>query len=292
LRPRPRLRYGLSVMHDLWPLLLGLLLVSIAYLIVQHRSLATWKQRAEKNEADRSKAQSQVTALESKLDTVRTQLEDLRSEIRDTKTKLKKQRRMTAEASAKKKSIDRSEDPERPAYVVRVSPQELESEHREAMDAVRAAQENLTEENIALRRELEALRAQTVTPSAIEAVAETDTAEADAILALEAAKNDLASELREARQKLRHTEKDKNIALRKARSHTTLYQVIKGQLDLAEDKLAMMRMKYEGAKDPRHIKEGRSDPAEHEPLSSDLHESHDDEATPLDSPTDLLRDAS
>ncbi|MBK8010048.1 MAG: hypothetical protein IPK13_01755 [Deltaproteobacteria bacterium] len=107
---------------------------------------------------------------------------------------------------------------------------------------------------------------------------------------------------RQAAQQVKKIEKQRTEAEHRARAATkraasnhALYQVIKGQLELTEDRLALLKQRYEGARSPAEIeaalrkdrkKERRAARAlEPKPASTDSTDSRDSkESTPADTP--------
>jgi hypothetical protein len=257
-------------MNDFAPILLVLLVGVVGYAVV------LWKKLA--------KAEQFLRAETQTLDEKRQEIEKVRKEVRERATELEHTKKLLTEAKNKQKRQDRpppkegakkgrdnQEDvPSAIAAVVHVSDQELAAQHRRVVEKLERDLEDARAELDAMKkreaeRQAETARALKSLENAAaaneakaEAVAETRKSSDEEVAALrtqiEALKRasverekDLRSELRRAQDSIGHER-------RRASNHQQLYQVIKGQLELTEDRLAALRRKYEGAKTPEELK--------------------------------------
>jgi chromosome segregation ATPase len=205
----------------------------------------------------------------------RDELEDLRKQLQDTKAKLKRQQKDPQEGTGKKRQ--RSQIPQVPddeevtaAAIVRVGDREIEEAHRKEVEKLddeldrleselKRANETIDKMKRAEERRKEdaELAAKALAGSTAAAVAEGATQE-EKIAALteqlETLKRAAAEEQKRLSSEVTKLEVKAKNAQKRASNNHSLYLVVKGQLELAEDKLALLRMKYEGAKKPEGMR--------------------------------------
>lgn len=196
------------------------------------------------------------------------ELEEVRRHLQEAKAKLKKREKdPERESAGPSKKQSKAEEPAGPVLapiVVRVSDQELSNEHRITVDrlegeieSLKAQLQEVTRRDEAMKREAERAANALKAAAAGEAVrAESspgDTKKPDEELRalkaqLEVMTRAAIENERGLKKELRRSEENARHALRRAANNAQLYAVIKGQLELAEDRLASYKLKYEGAK--------------------------------------------
>lgn len=271
-------------MNDLTPILLLVLAGAVAAVVF------LWRKT--------SKLEELLGAEQKALEGKRDEIERARKEVRDRREELEQTRKQLQEAKAKvqrkkelpapqekapaKKAAEVEAAPTLAAFV-RVTDQEVEEAHRRAIERLEQELEGAKTElsrlkELDARREAEARRAAEALereraraaggdapPKAPEPPPPPAASAAEEIEALktqiEALKRASVERERELSRRLAKAEGDNAHVLRRAANNLQLYQVIKGQLELTEDKLAGLRRKYEGAKsiDELRREEGRSE---------------------------------
>src|SRR5258706_14412320 len=84
---------------------------------------------------------------------------------------------------------------------------------------------------------------------------------------------------KELRRELRRSQENAGTATKRANNTHQLYQVIKGQLELLEDRLAALHRKYEGAMTPDEIRREQKKVARTRAVSNGSSISHVDSQT-------------
>ncbi len=261
-------------MSQLQPILLVLLLGAVGYAVYLWRKISGLEGslRADRQASDERRADLEKARKESR--ERRDELEDLRKQLQDAKGKLKRQQRDHEEGQGKKRRggtlAERADESESAAAIVRVGDREVEEAHRREVDRLEAEIQRANQE---LRRANDTIekmkRAEERKKEDAELAAKALAGEESAPVAegaTEAEKISLLTEQLETLKRAASVEqkrlssevmkldvKAKN-ALKRATNNHSLYLVVKGQLELAEDKLALLRMKYEGAKKPEEMK--------------------------------------
>lgn len=199
------------------------------------------------------------------------QLEQLKKQLQETKNKLADKKKSQAAnsqggGSKKQKAAEDSSQEMSAASVVHVTDQELETQHRAVRERLEAQVAEAKAEVERLKRAEERRRAETEratqaimkdqAPAAEVASAARTPEEQVAALKAQLEAFQLAANEREKslRRELKRAEAGASSAHRRANGNQALYQVIKGQLEIAEDRLALYRRKYEGAKKPESLK--------------------------------------
>lgn len=214
------------------------------------------------------------------VDQLKRQLQDLRNKVE----RLKKELHEAKTQAQTKAKADDAPSPDSAAGRVRVSTQELEAEHRQrvqkleaelkkartevdklrAKEKARAAEAEKARKALLADQELEAAEAAPsgdLSPEAqVEALRER----------LEALQTAAATRERELKKRLNNADSDARAAQRRAANNHALYLVIKGQLDVAEDRLALLRRKYEGAKRPNELVQAQPLPEAEPPPADEL----------------------
>ncbi|MEO1336371.1 MAG: hypothetical protein AAFV29_12040, partial [Myxococcota bacterium] len=259
-------------MSDLSPILLVLLLIAGAVAFVMFRrttaleaELQTEKQNAKdkRDDAEKARTQSRERVKE---------LEQLRKQLQDTKAKLK---RVQKDQHTQKKAAKLSgQDEDVPAVnkgsaasTVRVTNDELQREHnkmvsslRKELDSARSKIGRLEAAEAKRKAEAEAAAKAIQAGDAMKTEAPAAAAETpeDQVAALqtqlEAFKRAAGQQEKKVRRDLKKAEARANAAHRRANSSHNLYLVIKAQLELTSDRLAMLKRKYEGAMPPEALK--------------------------------------
>lgn len=203
------------------------------------------------------------------------ELDETKKQLQEARNKLKKRERDETEPREKpKKGKSEREEAAAPApVIVRISDQELAAEHLRTV-------QRLEDEITALRSDLAAAKkrddarardaeraskmlseaasapqaAAAPAPVAVAAPAVAASAvpaaeEAAALRAqLDAMKKVAIDREKDLKREIRRAQDDAKHALRRAANNQALYAVLHGQLELAEDRLAAYKLKYEGAK--------------------------------------------
>lgn len=298
-------------MSELQPLLLVLLAAAIGAAALFWRkiaaleaSLRTERQALEgkRSEIDKVKQDSRQRLEE---------LEATKRQLADTRSKLKKREQKELPAgsggSKRQRAAEEVNAPElgSAATVVRIADHELESRYRETTDRLEgelaeARQEVERLKKAEERRKAEAERAAKAlaaaaatteapapaAPAAMEAAA-TPEAQKEALEAqLEAFRRAAVERERSLEKKLAQAEGRANAANKRAASNHSLYQVIKGQLEIAEDKLALFKRKYEGAKKPESLKPERPRAEKNKPRTEAAVEQAAVEQAPAEAPVE------
>ncbi len=262
-------------MSDLSPILLVLLLIAAAVAFVMYRRTTTLEAQLlaeQKNVKDKHDAAEQVRTQNR---TRGRELEELRKQLQDTKSKLKRlQKDQNAQRKASKGAL--ADDPapsvlnRSAASTVRVTDQALEDEHNRAVEALR---QQLAEARTEVKRmqaaeskrqadaqaAADALSGPTKSDSGVATTAPAAAAKPEEQVAaletqLEAFKRAASQQEKKIRRELKKAEARANAAHRRATSSHNLYLVIKAQLELTSNRLALLKRKYEGAMPPEALK--------------------------------------
>lgn len=271
--PVPReVRYAPNLPMDPIQVVLVVLLVAAAGAAVTFfRRMTALEEtvRAEGHTVEEKRKELSTTKQE--LSEQKDQVEQLRKQLQETKAKLadkKKSQAANAQTGGSKKQKPSADEPKElsAAAVVHVSDQELEDQHRAIREQLEARLAEAKAEVEQLkkaeqRRRAEAEKAAQAimkdqAPAPVEASAARTPEEQVAALKAQLEAFQLAANEREKslRRDLKKAEASASSAHRRAAGNQALYQVIKGQLEIAEDRLALFRRKYEGAKRPESLK--------------------------------------
>ncbi|MEO1232738.1 MAG: hypothetical protein AAFZ18_27960, partial [Myxococcota bacterium] len=269
-------------MNESQAILLGLFAAAAAAAIFFYRQVASKQAALSEAQQQRETAKGEVERVRSDNKSKRQELEKVREQLKTTKAKLEK-----ARADREPKTPKRRRGPEpklaepeldlepeaSAAQVVRVTDRELEAEHRKALQAVeerlRAAETEVERYRAEEARRAEETRRAAEALAAEEASTEAESAGDDAApevtpearaeamgRELEAVKKAASGARRDHKKELKKLELRLEAAHRRAANDHAAYQVIKGHLELAEDRLATLRRKYEGAKAPAEAAAG------------------------------------
>ena len=262
-------------MSDLSPYLLVLLLIAGAVAFVMYRRTTALESelRAEqknlkekKDDAEKARAQNRERGAE---------LEQLRKQLQDYKSKLKRlQKDQHTQRKAEKATGQDDEAPSirarSAASTVRVTDQALQAEHNRAIEGLRkklASAEKQVEQLRAAeaKRKADADAAAksiasdpddaTSTQATTAAAAATPEEQVAALQTqLEAFRRAASQQEKKTKRDLKKAEARANAAHRRANSSHNLYLMIKAQLELTADRLAMLKRKYEGAMPPEALR--------------------------------------
>jgi hypothetical protein len=259
-------------MSQLQPILIILLLGAVAYAVYLWRKISTLEThlRTDRESSEERRTELEKARKESR--ERRDELEDTRKQLQEAKAKLKRQQKDPQEGPGKKKQrgqVAQASDDEElgsAASIVRVGDRELEEAHLREVEGLREQMARLDSElkkatdtiekmkRAEERRKEDAeLAAKSLAGEAPAAVTEGATLE-EKIAALteqlETLRRAAAEEQKRLSTEVKKLEIKAKNAQKRATNNHSLYLVVKGQLELAEDKLALLRMKYEGAKRP------------------------------------------
>jgi predicted nucleic acid-binding Zn-ribbon protein len=255
--------------------------LGVAAFYFAQRAAQTRAELRKSQELARSREQ-QVEAAEKKLENRNGDVDQLKRQLQDTRNKvdrLKKDIHAAKTQAQSKARADEAPSPDSAAKKVRVSSQELEAEHRRRVEKLEAELKRARDEAEALRKKEKARAAEAEKAKrALLAEEGLDHAHAapsgdlspeariDAMRArLDALQTAAATRERELKKKLNRAESDARAAQKRASNNHALYLVIKGQLEVAEDRLALLRRKYEGAKRPNELTAAAPLPEESKP---------------------------
>ena len=264
-------------MSDLSPILLVLLLIAAAVAFVMYRRTTTLEAQLQAEEKKANDNQADAEQVRTQNRARGRELEELRKQLQDSKTKLKRlQKDQNAQRKAGKAAnvddpapssvFDRSA-----ASTVRVTNQALEDEHNRALASVRRELKDAKAEIQRLRsaeskRKADAEAAANALARDDNSPAATTAAETAAAAGtpeeqvaaletqLEAFKRAASQQEKKTRRDLKKAEARANAAHRRATSSHNLYLVIKAQLELTSDRLALLKRKYEGAMPPEALR--------------------------------------
>ena len=253
-------------------------LISLLFVIASLLAFFLWQRINKVEEALRSLNESKEekqTELENTRKTAKKrgeELEAVRDDLQNTKSKLKKlQKREQNKKVTDRKSQADQENSSHVGAVIRVSNEEVESRHQRQLDALKAQITELEGELDEYKTREEKTKAETAKAArALKLNADTNHDELDAealktqIEALKRAAGERESELK---RNLKRAKADVRTHERRASTNHQLYQVAKGQLSLLEDRLARLKLKYEGATDPSELVKQK--PVETENVSAD-----------------------
>ncbi len=268
-------------MNEFQPIFFAIALGAVVVAVLFWRRSASLDARLAETGRDRDARTEEVSQLREEAQRLREEMEGAKRQARETKNKLerlKKERHEKRPAKGLAEPAPEAEAEGGAAAVVRVTQRTIEDEHRRRVEKLEA-------ELATARAEADRLKkAETERAAAAQRAAERLGApEADGEGSPEARIQAMATRLEEIERSSRAKEKELQKGLRKAQadaraaqkraqSHHSLYMVIKGQLEVAEDRLALMRHKYEGARLPTQIQ-----PA---PVSDGASEAGGDPASP------------
>lgn len=256
-------------MNDLQPILLLLAIGAIIAAGFLWRRVAALESelRGAKGITEDKRAELEKVRAESKKRS--DELEIVRKDLQDTKAKLARQKKEAHASGGKKSRNDGSVPVEvasqtSAATVVTLSNSDMEAAHSKAMGEVRAKLDKANK-RIADLEAAEAKRKEAAEKAA-KAIRNDGAVEADVVAArtpeeraealeaqLEAFKRAAADREKKLSKQVKQAEERAKTATRRANGNRDSYQVIKGQLELAQDKLALLRRKYEGAKKPEQL---------------------------------------
>lgn len=303
------MRYALvgPTMNQLLPVVFLFLVGAVVAVITLWQKLSKLEGQRRIEAKTHDDRQEELQSLRRELKARRDESEETKRLLQETRNKLKKQQKEPVTAKKRERaSTDVAEAAPALSAVatIRVSDQELEARHREALDRIQAELDAARAEVARLReaeqrRQREAQQAAKALEAASAARAEgepattdgapltwaaavsappaaarsstpssppplpprdapSDGARADETASLrsqlEAMKGAAVEREKELKRELRRAEEAASSAAKRASNNHQLYQVIKGQLELAEDRLATLRQKYEGARAPEALK--------------------------------------
>jgi hypothetical protein len=263
-------------MAELGPIALLLLTVAVGYAIFLWTKLS----KIEASSKDRGRAidekDEELEKLRRDLKDKREDAEQAKKQLQEARNKLKKQEKQEKPAPGHKREKSFEAEPAAAASaaaVVRITDQQLEEEHRRAMEKLEAALEEARRDLQDMKRREREIKAEadraaksldTAVAAPVPVAAEpapvmtTPTSESEQIALLksqlDAMKRATLEREKELRRELRRSQEAASGASKRATNNHQLYQVIKGQLELAEDRLAALRLKYEGAMTPDEIR--------------------------------------
>lgn len=248
--------------------LIPIVLLAIAAVV----AFLTWNQarkleaQLKEQAAELKRAQEATETAKKAAETAKGKTQQLREQLDAARSKLNKQNKQSGKSSGKKHrggasapEPEKKPSAESAAAVVRVSDQELESRYSEKIDALQASL-RAAEDKLARMEAAATSEANKPAPAAAPVAApppppptDSDNPE-DKIAALSARLSEVEQAAKEREKKLRRdlrrAEAKASAAGKRASSSHGLYAVIKGQLEMTEDKLAHLKQKYEGAKAP------------------------------------------
>ncbi|MEM6368036.1 MAG: hypothetical protein AAF851_06995 [Myxococcota bacterium] len=197
------------------------------------------------------------------------ELDKARNQARESKNKLerlKKERHEAKQQAAPKAQEDLPQDPGG-ASAVRIADSALEASFREKRTAYEKRIDDLKKRVSDLQDKEQKRKAETERAAQrlmAQAGAEEDELSSGPVSAeasvealtqqLQALQRAATQRERELSRSLKKAESDARAASRRASGHQANYQVIKGQLEMVEDRLAEVRRKYEGAKRPSELR--------------------------------------
>ena len=210
-----------------------------AQIRLERKSLA-----AKTSEADRFAQQTKEKAGE---------LEQAKKQLHETRAKMKRLQKESSPGGGKRArtEVDRPVlSIDSAAAVVHVSNQELEARFAEKLASVEAELKAERDRVRTLEKAEEARKAlqNNAPPPPSAGTAEEQVAALEQ--RLEALRKESEEQERKLKKSLNRAEAKERAAMRRANNNHSLYLVIKGQLELAEDKVALFRRRYEGAKTP------------------------------------------
>ena len=233
----------------------------IAYLWRRVSALEGRLRQERKSLAELS-SQAERSALQAKQKA--TELERTKKQLHETRAKMKRQQKESNSGSGKRNRSaepDSSPAPSQDSFaaVVHVSNQELEARFSEKLalleadlqaerERVRALEAAATQRD----REAETARKALQKDTPTSGTAEEQLAELEK--GFEAFRQDAEAQQRKLKKAAARAEAKERAAARRANNNHSLYLVIKGQLELAEDKVALFRRRYEGAKTPDEVR--------------------------------------
>lgn len=236
-------------------------IAGIAYLWRRASALEGQLRRERKGLADRS---SEAERFAQQAKGKARELERTKKQLHETRAKMKRLQKESGAVGGKRARASEpdpnpSEAGHAVAAVVRISNQELEARYAEklaSMEAdLHAAHERVrTLESAASRREQEAEEARRALMRNTPASGTAEQQLAALEKRLEAYRSEASAAERKLKKAVARAEAKERAATRRANNNHSLYLVIKGQLELAEDKVALFRRRYEGAKTPNQVR--------------------------------------
>ncbi|MCB9648179.1 MAG: hypothetical protein H6730_16475 [Deltaproteobacteria bacterium] len=244
-------------------------LVAVAFFLWRRIAALEESVRTERATSEDRRAEAEKARADTR--TKVAEVDQLKKQLQDTRAKLKRQEKQTEGGGSKKSraSAPAAEPPasESAAAVVRVSNKEVEAEAerrltglRKELEAAQAKIVKLEQAEARRKAEIEKAKASLASeaPEAAAAAPAEGAAPEQQVAALEtqltALKDAARGREKDLERQLRKLEGRERASTRRANNNHALYQLIKGQLDLAEDKVALLRRKYEGAKKPESLK--------------------------------------
>lgn len=260
-------------MNESQLILLGLFAAAAAAAAFLWRQLTSVQAQVATARDEAESARAETAKVRNEAKTKRAELDKVRDQLDRTKTKLEKARSTQEPKTARRRrgpepklaepeiEVDPSTSA---AQVVRVSSRELEASHRKAIESLEARLAETQGQLETFRKEADRqAEAQARAAAAFEAeIAEDDDGETQDTpeARIEALERDLKAVRGAAtdaakthKRDLKKLEARLDAAQRRAANDHAAYQVIKGHLELAEDRLATLRRRYEGAKAPQAV---------------------------------------
>jgi DNA repair exonuclease SbcCD ATPase subunit len=240
------------------------LLISLLFVIASLLAFFLWQRINKVEETLHSLKQSKEekqAELENTRKTAKRrgeELESVRDDLQSTKSKLKKlQKKEQNKKVGDKNNQADQENSSHVGAVVRVSNEEVESRHQKQLNELKAQIAELEgelEEHKAREEKTKAETAKAAKALKLNAETNQDELDPDALKTqIEALKRAAGERETELKRKLRRAKADARTHERRATTNHQLYQVAKGQLSLLEDRLARIKLKYEGATDPSKL---------------------------------------
>lgn len=233
----------------------------LVFAVFQWRKLARTEAALRQAETERDDGAESLEKARKEGRAKGDELASLKRKLNETQGKLKKHKEALHNQKTKKPSGP-AEAPASAASVVELSDQELVRRHNVAVAALEeklAAKEKtiaeLKAKEAARQAERDALAARLTGDHADQADTASDGAsDLDRLKEeLHALQTRLKEQDKAHAKKLKEADRKRSAAQRRANGHQALYNVIKGQLELAEAKLALYRRKYEGARTPEEV---------------------------------------
>jgi hypothetical protein len=222
------------------------------------------------------------------------ELESVRGDLQTARSKLKKlQRKEQDKKGANKNQQKDSENGSHVGAVIRVKNEELETRHEAQLDALQAQIAELNDEVRAHKAAEDKIKADTKKAARalkLNAASDVDELDPEALKTqIEALKRAAFEREGDLKRDLKRAKGDARAHERRASTNHQLYQVAKGQLSILEDRLARIKLKYEGATDPSKLVKAKvaakapateTAPEADEPVTVEADETAQEQAAP------------
>lgn len=253
-----RLGYSQRAMDKLTLIIFLLFIASSAIAFFLWQRIAKVEDNLTSLQASKDEKQAELETTRKDAKRRREEAQSLRDDLQSTKAKLKKiQKKEQEHKVGDKKTKAKKETPSQVGAVVRVSNEEVDARHERQIEALREQIVEL-ESDVQQHKDREAkLKADTEKAAKalkLNSAKDIDELDADALKTqIEALKRAAAESEGELKRSLKRAKADARTHERRASTNHQLYQVSKGQLSLIEDRLARLKLKYEGATDPAKL---------------------------------------